>query len=172
MKPSEFLSPYTFTSHIIIIKLSGDYDLSMNNKSTCFKVSNIYGGIFLPLYKPNIEEILRVNVTSTIVKKKLAIIADSSTLGISLEGQIRTKHKLIIMGNLNYDITYSPANLQQGVHTIQITIPICDYITLPNQLNSQSIISPHVVIQDVYIDRVDDRYYYINAVFMLLADIF
>ena len=75
MKQSKFLSPYTFTSHIIIllIKLLVDNDLSMNNKSTCFKVSNIYGGICLPLYKPNIEEILRVNVTSTIVEKSCLI---------------------------------------------------------------------------------------------------
>ena len=144
----------------------------MNNKSTCFKVSNIYGGIFLPLYKPNIDEILKVHATSTIVKKKLVAIEDSSTLGISLEGQIRTKVKLIIMGELYYNITYSPTNPQLGVHMIQVSTPFCDYISLPNTLNFQSIIAPNVIIQDVYIDRVDDRYYYLNVVLMLMADIY
>ena len=98
-------------------------------------------------------------------------IDNSATIGISLEGQIRTKHKLIIIGDIHYNIKYIPTNTRQGIHNIEVTIPFCDYVALPNKINSQSIIQPNVDIQDVYIDNFNDRYCYINVVVMFRADI-
>ena len=63
-------STFVYCIKIEIIKLLGENDLFMNNESTCFKVSTIYGGICVPIYKPNINEILKTNATAKILQKK------------------------------------------------------------------------------------------------------
>ena len=144
----------------------------MNNEARCFKVLNIYGGGCVPLYKPNIEEIIKIDATVKISKKTLITISNPCAIGVSLEGQIRTNHKLILEGDINYNIKYSTETIQQGIHNIQVSIPFCNYIALPNKMNSQSFIHPNVIVQDVYLENLHNRYFYINVILMLLVDIY
>ena len=144
----------------------------MKNDSRCFKIGNIYGGICVPTYKPNIEEILRTEVKAEILKKKIVTIGDERTLGISLEGQIRRKHKLIIIGDIQYNIKYIATNTEQGIYNIQVTIPFSEYIALPNIITLQTYIQPNVIIEDVYIEKIGERHCYISVVIMYIAEVY
>ena len=144
----------------------------MGNEIGYFKLLNIYGGLCVPNHKPNIAEILNIEATAEILEKKLIKTTYPPIIGISLEGQMRTNYKLVVDGDIYYNVKYLPTNKKQGIHSLQITIPFCNYITLPEHINYQSMVEASIVIEDIYIDNFDERYSYINVTLMLIADIY
>ena len=139
-----------------------------NKDIKCFKTVNKSGGFCVPFSKPNIGEIIRISSNADVSWHK---ILKTEIRGTSLEGQRLTKAKLIVMGEIQYDIKYLADGTCQNLNTVQITVPFSSYLSLADNANLRSMINVSVEIEDVYIDKFDGRYGYTNMTMLIIVDI-
>lgn len=132
-----------------------------------FKQVNYESTFCVPCQKPDIEQIVRVDAKTSILKYEII----KTPVGISLEGQEVTGFKLLVCGDINYKIQYVANEPTQSVHTFHKTVPFCGYIVLPKNFNTGSYINPSALIEDVSVQQIDDRCVYSNITMLLIADV-
>ena len=134
----------------------------------CFKIINISGGFCVPFTKPKINEIINISSTVSVVYQN---VIRTKIKGISIEGQQIAEYKVIVMGEVEYDLKYLSSDNSQSLNSVQINIPFSSYISLPNNICFKSVIEISIETEDVYIDQFDGRYGYTNILMMLNADV-
>lgn len=132
-----------------------------------FKQMNTDFTFCIPMQKTDIEQITRVWVKPYIIQQKLV----RTPKGISLEGQIATGYKLMIVGDISYKVEYVALDVCQGLRTAHTTIPFCGYVVLPEKFNSNSVVTASIEVEDIYSEQIDIRCIYNNVTMMLIADI-
>lgn len=132
-----------------------------------FKQMNVDNVFCIPLVKPDIEQIVKVWANSEICKYDII----KTPIGESLEGQVLTGYKLVLMGELKMKYEYVALESTQSVHTAHTIIPFCGYIVLPKKFNPCSIVFPTILIEDIHSEQVNDRCIYTNVTLMLNAEL-
>lgn len=132
--------------------------------SNTFKEFQIQKNLCIPSDKPDIEEIIYVNIYTKIYESYTIPSPNS----ISQEGQVLTQNKLIVYGEILFKIQYTAYSFDQSVHASEFKIPFSNYIVMDEYYNPDldSYISPY--IEDVFIRQVSKRNFYTNI--MLLLD--
>ena len=82
-----------------------------------------------------------------------------------------TECKLIVMGEIEYDLKYLSNDKSQSLNSVQINIPFSSYISLKNTIYNTSLVKVNTETEDVYIDNFDGRYCYTNITMMIYADV-
>ncbi|MEG0133840.1 MAG: DUF3794 domain-containing protein [Clostridium sp.] len=153
-----------------LIEYSGieryDYDECPIEYSKNFKQSNIDLEFCVPSQKPDIEQIVKVDVSKKIYKTKLI----KTPKGTSKEGQIMTGYKLFVMGEIIVKIRYVADETEQSMHTFHACIPFCDYIVLGDGICSIDALVPKVIIEDVFIEQRDGRCIFSNLNILLVVE--
>ena len=135
--------------------------------SNFFKQLNLDFIFCIPDQKPDIEQIVKVWVKPCIIHQEII----KTPTGISLEGQNITGKKLMVNGDIELKIEYVACTPTQNIHTAHTKFPFCSYVVLPNDFNSNNLVSPSVVIEDVLSEQTDLRCIYNNITLMIIADI-
>lgn len=132
--------------------------------SNTFKEFQIQKNLCIPSDKPDIEEIIYVNIYTKIYESYTI----SSPKSLSQQSQILTENKLIVYGEILLKIQYTAYSFDQSVHASEFKIPFSNYIVMDEHYNPDldSYISPY--IEDVFIRQVNKRNFYTNI--MLLLD--
>lgn len=138
-----------------------------NYTNGSFKQINVDNTFCVPVMKPDIEQIVKVWSDAKIYKYKII----KTPIGKSLEGQVLTGYKLIIMGQVSMKYEYVALEKTQSVHTAHTVIPFCSYIVMPEKFNPSSIVVPTVLIEDIHSEQVGNRCVYSNITMMLNAEI-
>lgn len=132
-----------------------------------FKQSNINLQLCLPKEKPNIGQILSVKIDKNISKTKLV----KTPVGKSMEGQILTGYKLLVMGDIGFEINYVASGCNQSVHSFHGCVPFCEYVVMPEVFNVEETIVPEIYIEDIYINQKDCRCMYGSVTLMVVAEL-
>lgn len=148
--------------------------ISYNGISTCpfsdlpyFKQLNIDYTFCIPKQKPDIEQVVRVWVDTSVVDTEVV----KTLIGTSTEGQVLTGFKLLVCGDIDLKIEYVACDTTQSVHTAHTVVPFCGYVVLPENLNLNALIKASVIVEDIASDKLDCRCVYNNITMMLIADI-
>lgn len=148
--------------------------IEYNGISTCshgklahFKQTNTEFTFCIPTQKPDIEQIVKVWVSTCILNYKVV----KTPKGTSLEGQNITGYKLMIQGDIQYKVEYVALEAEQSIHTAHTTIPFCGYVVLPERFNPNAFIFASVEVEDIHSDLMDERCIYNNVTLMLSADV-
>lgn len=131
-----------------------------------FKQTNVDVEFCVPCQKPDMEQIVRVNLDKKIIKYKIV----NTPIGTSLEGQNITGSKLLVMGELNIKVVYVADEPEQSMHAFHVDIPFCEYIVLPEGFSSKSIVKPEICIEDIYVKQRDARCAFGNITLMIVGD--
>lgn len=132
-----------------------------------FKQVNYENTFSIPCQKPDMEQIVRVDSKASIFKYEVI----KTPIGVSLEGQEVTGHKLLVCGDINYKLQYVANEPTQSVHTFHQTVPFCGYIVLPKKFNAGAYINPSTLIEDISVQQIDSRCVYSNITMLLVANI-
>lgn len=138
-----------------------------NYTNGSFKQTNVDNTFCVPVVKPDIEQIVKVWGNAEIYKYRII----KTPVGESLEGQLLTGYKLIIMGQIKMKYEYVALEETQSVHTAHNVVPFCSYIVMPKKFNPSSLVFPTVLIEDIHSEQVGDRCVYSNITIMLNAEI-
>lgn len=131
-----------------------------------FKQTNVDVKFCVPCQKPDMEQIAKVKLTKKVVKSKII----KTPVGTSLEGQVITGYKLMVMGELTLKIMYVADEPEQSMHTFHADIPFCEYVVLPEGFSAYGAATPEFYIEDIYVKQLDERCVFGNVTLMLVAD--
>ncbi|MGL5380752.1 hypothetical protein [Clostridium sp.] len=132
-----------------------------------FRAMNIDNTFCIPVNKSDIEKIVKVGVNGKVYKYKLI----KTPVGRSLEGQILTGYKLLIMGELQLEYQYVELEKKQNVHTVYNRVPFAGSVVMPEMFNICEILHPMILIEDIDTNKVSTRCIYTNVTIMLNVDI-
>lgn len=149
-----------------LIEYQGIDDCSFSNPDI-FKQTNIDNTFYLPIQKPDIEQIVKVKAESKIDNYKIV----RTPVGVSLEGQRVTGYKLMACGEVTLQYSYVANKEDQSMHSATNIIPFCEYIVMPEDFNPFLTISPLVLIEDIYSEQLDMRCIYNNITLMIVVDL-
>jgi spore morphogenesis protein SipL len=134
--------------------------------------------LLVPTEKPDIEEINSINIDVQIIRKKVIVTprsggVDSSPPAENNEGKELTGRKLIIEGLLCQTVTYTAAEEDQSVHSIQFAVPFSAFIVIPRRINGVDTknitFDINKCIEDVYIKDFCPRQIFKNVTLLLQA---
>lgn len=148
------------------IDILGQDDCLIKESNT-FKQTTIDVELCVPEEKPDIEQVVKVIVKKKIERYRLV----KTPKGISEENQEITGYKLLVMGDIMIKIQYVADEPTQSMHSFHVTIPFCEYIVMPHDFSSLSIVTPEIYIEDVYVRQQDCRCLFGNVTMMTIADI-
>lgn len=131
-----------------------------------FKQTNIDLQLCLPECKPDIEQVVRVKIDKEIINTKII----KTPVGTSLEGQIVTGYKALVMADLIVKVTYVADRCSQSVHSFHVTIPFCEYVVMPKGFNTLGVVTPDIYIEDIYISQCDERCLYASTTIMTVVE--
>ena len=127
--------------------------------------------LIIPEQKPDIEQILSVNIATNIMRTK--VIPTPISQANNIEGKALTGRKLIIEGELCQTVSYTAAVLDQKVHSTHFVVPFSAYIVIPRSIFGVDTLKlnfqVNVCIEDVFIREVSDRCIFKNVVLLLQA---
>lgn len=132
-----------------------------------FKQINVDGEVCIPVEKPDMEQLCKVQASATI--KNTRVI--KTPKGVSLEGFKLTGHKLIIEGNIHYKVQYVALEEAQSVHLAHFDVPFMNFIVLPEGYMPSTILAPSVFVEDIYANPINERCMFINATLLLTAEV-
>ena len=147
--------------------------IQYNGIDTCryntenFKQVNVSDTFCIPIVKPDIEQIVKVWSEAEICNYEIV----KTPVATSLEGQILTGYKLVIMGNVKMKFEYVALEKTQSVHTAHTIIPFCGYIVLPKEFNPIAVVLPNVSIEDIHVQQLGERCIYSSLAMLLSAEI-
>ena len=130
-----------------------------------FKEIHVEEMFEIPEQKPNIEQIIKVEVNPRIKSVKLI----KTVKGISMEGQKLTGLKLIVEGELKQRIQYVADVVEQNVHAMNKTMLFSTFIILPEDFCEDRIINVVPYIEDISALQIDRRNIYKNITMLLDA---
>lgn len=120
---------------------------------TTFTQFNFNKTLCIPIEKPDIERIVRID--TKIIIDKYQII--KTPKGTSLEGQTLTGCKLIIHGRVKQLMMYVANETEQSVHSAHFEECFCKFIVLPNNFSKLTSIKVIPYIEDLSITDYDNR---------------
>ncbi|MCT4565397.1 MAG: DUF3794 domain-containing protein [Maledivibacter sp.] len=153
-----------------IIKNAIQYTGLSNKEDFCL-IKESFNHIFIQedlivLYpKPNIKKVIKVMTDISITDERVI----STAVGTSLEGQVLTGKKIIIEGELVEQIEYACDDIKQSIYTACFKIPFCSYIVVPNNVTQNSVIEIRAYIEDIFIQKIDERKLFLNGILLLEA---
>lgn len=115
-----------------LISIAGICDvckLELHDNDSWTEIS-VPENLILPDEKPDIEQILSVNIAARINRTE-AVVTPSTERAPSFEGKCLTGRKLIVEGALCQTITYTAALPTQPVHSAHFAVPFSAYIVIP-----------------------------------------
>lgn len=115
---------------------------------------------------PEIDEILKVSVTSNIKDQKIV----KTAIGTSLEGQNLTGFKLLSEGEFYLRIDYCSNDLNSCIYTFKNTIFFNNATTLSNKSNENSRVIVSIYIEDIYAEKICNREILININFIFTTE--
>lgn len=115
---------------------------------------------------PNIDEILKVNVTQSITDKNVV----KTATGKSLEGQILTGVKLLSEGEFLVRIDYSSDEDFGGIHTFKEKIYFSNATSLPEYMSTNSRVVESVYIEDIFANKLDSKEIIVNISFIFAIE--
>ena len=132
-----------------------------------FRQSSIDCNFYIPVQKPDIEEIVKVWTEPCIKNEKIV----RTPVGVSLEGQRVTGYKYLIEGSIFLKVEYVGLVKEQTLHTAHTEIPFCSYVVLPEGFNPSALVTANVIIEDINSVKLNERGIYNTITFMTIADI-
>jgi hypothetical protein len=132
---------------------------------TVFKEINVEEMLEIPEQKPDIEQLIKVEVNPRIKNIKLI----RTVKGISMEGQKLTGLKIIVEGELKQRIQYVADVVEQNVHVTNKTVLFSTFIILPEDFCEDRIINVVPYIEDISALQIDKRKIYKNITILLDA---
>lgn len=131
-----------------------------------FKQINIEDEAYVPIQKPDIEQIVKVYSTAEIKTYKVI----STPKGTSLEGVRLTGHKLIVEGEIKYKIQYVADSKTQSVHTFHYSSPFMSFVILSEEFSPTSFLTVSTFVEDIYSNQIDCRSIYLNTTLLITAE--
>lgn len=149
-----------------LIEISGISDIKPINP-TMFKQLSVQENLEIPSAKPDIEQIVSVNVGIKI--KNTYVI--NTPVGFSREGQNLTGHKLVVEGLLIQKVEYVADEPTQSVHAAHFEVPFSTYIVLPLGFVPGTKLDVTGYIEDIYVQLLCKRTIFKNVTILLDARI-
>jgi hypothetical protein len=134
--------------------------------SNVFKQLYVEKVFCLPDAKPDIEQIIKV-ISELIIKNTKVI---RTPKGISLEGQALTGWKIVVEGAIKVKFQYVADTPEQSVHAAHTEVPFSTYIVLPGNFIPGTPVTVRGSIEDVFVNKMDERCIFINITILLTAD--
>lgn len=134
--------------------------------SNAFKQLNVEQTFCIPDAKPDIEQI--VKAISELVIKSTKVIR--TPRGVSLEGQMLTGWKVVIEGMITQKIQFVADEPMQSVHAAHTNIPFSTYIVLPDNFIPGTPVTVNGYIEDIFVQKIDERCIFNNITIVLTAE--
>lgn len=147
------------------IEYSGISEL-LPNIPTAFKEINVQESVHIPNAKANIEQIAKI-IADVVITNTVVITTPVVT---SLEGQVLTGWKVVIEGELRETIEYISDELTQPVHAVHFNVPFGSCIILPQSFNCGTKVTVNAYIEDIFIEKLDNRSFFKNICLLLVAE--
>lgn len=149
-----------------LILYNGISDCKLSNLEY-FNQLNIDYTLCIPNENPDIDHVLKVWVDTCVVESEVI----KTGVGKSLEGQILTGCKLIVCGDIKLKIEYVSCDAKQSVNSAHVVIPFCQYVVIPKDTSTNTLINASVRIEDIFSEKLDCKSVYNNITMMLIADL-
>lgn len=147
-----------------LIAISGITD-EYNFYSRAFKQFQVQEYLDIPQCKPDIEQIVGVNVSTEIISTNIIPVPCS----ISNEGQTLTGYKMVVEGKIIEKVEYVADNYNQSVHAAEFTEYFSNYIMLDPNISYSNPYKVSCYIEDVYIKQLNERQIFKNLMILLQA---
>lgn len=147
-----------------LIAISGITD-EYHFYAKAFKQFQIQEYLDIPKLKPDIEQIIGVNISAEIVSTNIISIPCS----ISSEGQKLTGYKMIVEGRIIQKVEYVADDCAQSVHAAEFTKYFSSYIMLDPNINCNNPYKVNCYIEDLYIKQLNKRQIFKNVMILLQA---
>ena len=134
---------------------------------TIFKQFNIEETVCLPNKKPDIEQILKVIASAEITSKRPI----KTPVATSLEGQSLTGWKLIVEGRVNQKVQYVADLPDQPSHAAHFNVPFSTFIVLPEDFVIGTPVTVTPFIEDIYVEKLDNRCIFKNITILLTVEL-
>lgn len=131
-----------------------------------FTQMNINKILNLEDYLPDIDEILKVSVFSTVKDSKIV----KTAIGTSLEGQHLTGYKLLTEGEFSVQVNYSSDDESNGIYIHTDILYFSNATTLNAEINQDFRTISNVYIEDIYADKISSREVLLNISFIFTAE--
>lgn len=115
---------------------------------------------------PNIDEILKVSVSSAVKDSKIA----KTAIGTSLEGQHLTGYKLLTEGAFSVQVNYSSDDESNAIYIHRDTLYFNNATTLNSEINQDFRTISSVYIEDIYAEKINSRDVLLNISFIFTAE--
>lgn len=145
-----------------------DFKTSKYNNMSSFKQTTIDLNLELPLNKPEIDHLIKIFIKKEIIKYKVV----KTPIGTSVEGQIITGNKLLVMGELALKINYVTSENIQSIHSFEVIVPFCEHIVLPINFKSINMVNPEIYIEDIYIKQKSNKSLFGNVTLLSVANLY
>lgn len=136
-------------------------------KGDSFKYSSLDIEIILPQKMSKVDEIIKVNVKKEIDKKTLV----RTPVGISQEGYELTGNSMLILGDIRIKLQYMSDEYTGGISSFVSKHPFGESLVLPKKFNEFNIFSPQIYIEDIYVQKEEDRLLRCNLTILIVIEI-
>lgn len=134
--------------------------------STVFKQLSVEKKFCIPEAKPDIEQIIKA--ISELKIKSTKVI--KTPRGTSMEGQLFTGLKMVVEGVITQKIQYVADEPVQSVHAAHTDILFSSFIVLPVNFVLGTPITINGYIEDIFVQKMDERCIFNNISILLTAD--
>lgn len=115
---------------------------------------------------PNIDEILKVSVSTNVKDSKIV----KTAIGTSLEGQHLTGYKLLTEGIFSVQVNFSSDDESNAIYIYIDNLYFNNATTLNSEINQDFRTIANVYIEDIYADKISSREVLINISFIFTAE--
>lgn len=131
-----------------------------------FKQISIDSKITIPSVKPDIEDILNIDIEPEATNTRIIQTMPS----VSLEGQILTANKLIIDGRLNTIIEYVADDTEQTVHAAESSKPFSCFLVIPEEFEPEFSAKITFIVENIYYKKLDERTVFVSVTLYVKAN--
>lgn len=131
-----------------------------------FIQTSIEKSLILPNTKPNIKQIIKVTADANITNTRII----RTPISTSLEGQILTGWKVIVIGVIVYKIEYVSDDPSQAVHAIHYSVPFSSSIVLHENFVYGTPVIVNAYIEDISSKELDCRSLFASCYLLLIAE--
>lgn len=132
---------------------------------TSFKQLTVQEDLMLPAVNPNIEQIAKVMAEVKIIHTRII----ETPISVSYEGEILTGRKLLVEGEIFIKTEYVADESTQSVHASHFQVPFSTYIILDICYTDDAIVTVVPYIEDIYVQKINERKFFNSIVLFLDA---
>lgn len=138
-------------------------DFGKNEKY--FKQISLRSVFTIDQSNPSIGTLIKAKVYTDIEGNKML----KTVSGRSQDGQILTGSEFLVYGVVEGNLYYAADNINKTINSYRFTTNFCSSVVMPKNFKGQYSTVLSAVVEDIYIDKIDERSLFCSISLILFA---